>query len=140
MTRTPPAKIEAVTLPWRVKIGFGISGIGRMISSVLVTTYVFYFYTEILLIPSSIATTVTLIGRIWAWFCDPTMGTLIDHASPNKEGKTRHITIHCSVQWTEMPAGCRVSCPSLPPFYSDETQWTCRLKTLFVKYMVVIKQ
>ena len=100
MTRTPPAKIEAVTLPWRVKIGFGISGIGRMISSVLVTTYVFYFYTEILLIPSSIATTVTLIGRIWAWFCDPTMGTLIDHASPNKEGKTRHIIKLCAI-----PAG-----------------------------------
>ena len=37
--RTPPAKIEEVRLPWLNKIGFGLSGIGRMIGSVLVTTY-----------------------------------------------------------------------------------------------------
>lgn len=89
--RTPPAKIEEVRLPWLNKIGFGLSGIGRMIGSVLVTTYLFYFYTEVLYLNAGAATTLTLVGRIWSWFVDPTMGMVIDCAHGKKDGKTRHI-------------------------------------------------
>ena len=89
--KTPPTRIEAVKLPWLTKIAFGVSGIGRMIGSVLVTTYLFYFYTEVLLLDAGIATTLTLIGRIWGWFVDPTMGAVIDRTRGGQDGKTRRI-------------------------------------------------
>lgn len=89
--RTPPASVQAVRLPWTTKICFGISGAGRMLNSVLVTTYLFYFYTEILMLNPAVATTLTTVGRIWSWFVDPTMGAIIDRSSGKKEGKTRHV-------------------------------------------------
>ena len=89
--KTPPTRIEAVKLPWLTKIAYGVSGIGQTIGSVLVTTYLFYFYTEVLLLDAGIATTLTLIGRIWGWFVDPTMGAVIDRTRGGQDGKTRRI-------------------------------------------------
>lgn len=89
--RTTPTSVQDVKLPWITKICFGISGVGRMLNSVLAITYLFYFYTEILMLNPAVATTLTTVGRIWSWFVDPTMGAIIDRSSGKKEGKTRHI-------------------------------------------------
>ena len=82
--RTTPTSVQDVKLPWITKICFGISGVGRMLNSVLAITYLFYFYTEILMLNPAVATTLTTVGRISSWFVDPTMGAIIDRSSGKK--------------------------------------------------------
>lgn len=80
-------------IPWLTKIAYGSTAISSMLSSMLVTTYVFYFYNEILLIPAAAAATISLIGRIWSWFVDPTVAVFIETSKSGKHGKTRRLLL-----------------------------------------------
>lgn len=87
-------------IPWITKIAYGTTGISAMLSSVLVTTYVFFFYTEVLLIPTIAATTITTVGRVWGWLVDPTMAVFIERTKPGKQGKARKL-----LMWFAIPGG-----------------------------------
>lgn len=84
-------------VPLLTKIAYGTTGISTMLSSVLVTTYAFFFYTEILLIPTAAATTITTVGRFWGWLVDPTMAVFIEKTNPGKLGKTRKLLIRFAI-------------------------------------------
>ena len=84
-------------ISWLTKITYGTTGVSTMLSSVLVTTYVFYFYTDVLHIPAGAATTIALIGRIWGWLVDPAMGVFVENAKPGKYGATRKIILQFAI-------------------------------------------
>lgn len=92
-TNTAPDK----NVSWLTKIAYGTTGISAMLSSVLVTTYVFYFYTDVLHIPAGAATTIALIGRIWGWLVDPAMGIFVQSAKPGKYGATRKLLLQFAI-------------------------------------------
>ncbi len=77
-------------LPFLTKISYGCVGAANMLTSVITTSYISYFYMNALGFSASLAGTLSLIGSIWGWFCTPAAGAIIDKTGSKPGGKCRN--------------------------------------------------
>lgn len=89
-------KIEAVKLPWRVRILYSSGEIAKSTIVVMTMMFSLYFYTEIIGINSGVAATIILVAKIWDIVNDPMMGALVDRTR-SKDGKCRMWLKYMSV-------------------------------------------
>ena len=69
---------EAEKLPLREKISYGFGDLASVLFWQTFMLYFTYFYTDIFLIPASVAATLFLVSRIWDGLNDPMMGMIAD--------------------------------------------------------------
>ncbi|MFH1196206.1 MAG: MFS transporter [bacterium] len=65
-------------LPFREKISYGFGDLASVLYWQTFMLYFTYFYTDVFLIPASVAATMFLVSRIWDGVNDPLMGILAD--------------------------------------------------------------
>ena len=65
-------------LPFREKISYGFGDLASVLYWQTFMLYFTYFYTDVFLIPASVAATMFLISRIWDGVNDPMMGIIAD--------------------------------------------------------------
>ncbi len=75
-------------LTFKEKIGYGFGDLASVLYWQTFMLYFTYFYTDIFLIPASIAATMFLISRIWDGVNDPLMGIIADRTN-TRWGKFR---------------------------------------------------
>lgn len=75
-------------LPFYVKICFGMSSISKAAQGLVASTFLLFFYTEALNIPSNMAANVIFLGKVLDVLDDPLTGILLDRTR-SKEGKCR---------------------------------------------------
>ena len=69
---------NAGKLTLREKISYGFGDLASVLYWQTFMLYFTYFYTDVFLIPASVAATMFLISRIWDGFNDPMMGIIAD--------------------------------------------------------------
>jgi Na+/melibiose symporter-like transporter len=77
-------------VPYVRKLGYGIGNLGFGIIFQVVVSYLVFYATVILKIPSSVIGTVVGLGVIWDAVTDPIMGFISDNTSSKKFGR-RHL-------------------------------------------------
>lgn len=77
-------------LPFLTKISYGCVGAANMLTSVITTSYISYFYMNALGFSATMAGTLSLIGSVWGWFCTPVAGAIIDKTGSKPGGKCRN--------------------------------------------------
>ncbi len=65
-------------LPLKEKISYGFGDLASVLYWQTFMLYFTYFYTDVFLIPASVAATMFLISRIWDGINDPMMGIIAD--------------------------------------------------------------
>lgn len=65
-------------LPFREKISYGFGDLASVLYWQTFMLYFTYFYTDVFLIPASVAATLFLVSRIWDGINDPMMGIIAD--------------------------------------------------------------
>lgn len=65
-------------LPFREKISYGFGDLASVLYWQTFMLYFTYFYTDVFLIPASVAATLFLVSRIWDGINDPIMGIIAD--------------------------------------------------------------
>jgi GPH family glycoside/pentoside/hexuronide:cation symporter len=75
-------------LPLREKLAYGFGDLASVLYWQTFMLYFTYFYTDIFLIPASVAATMFLMSRIWDGVNDPMMGMLADRTK-TRWGKFR---------------------------------------------------
>lgn len=88
--------IQAVKLPWKVKILYASGDIAKTTIVVMTMMFSLYFYTEVIGISSGVAATIILVAKIWDIINDPMMGAIVDRTR-SKEGKCRMWLKYMSV-------------------------------------------
>jgi GPH family glycoside/pentoside/hexuronide:cation symporter len=86
---------------------------GTSLTVTLVSTYVMYFYTDVLLLPTGAVAALTLAVRLFDGVVDPFIGHRIDARLPGKYGKFRGIILRWCV-----PLAALTSLLFLPPPFS----------------------
>ncbi|HJX71471.1 MAG TPA: MFS transporter [Bacteroidales bacterium] len=79
---------KTMRLSFREKIGYGFGDLASVLYWQTFMLYFTYFYTDIFLIPASIAATMFLISRVWDGVNDPLMGIIADRTK-TRWGKFR---------------------------------------------------
>lgn len=77
-------------LPFLTKISYGCVGAANMLTSVITTSYITYFYMNALGFSAELAATLSLVGSIWGWICTPAAGAVIDKTGSRPGGKCRN--------------------------------------------------
>lgn len=80
-------------LPFLTKISYGCVGAANMLTSVITSTYLVFFYTNGLGLSGLLAGNLTLIGSAWGWFSTAVGGAVIDKSGSKKGGKCRNFII-----------------------------------------------
>lgn len=75
-------------LPFKEKIAYGFGDLASVLYWQTFMLYFTYFYTDVFLIPASVAATMFLVSRIWDGVNDPLMGIIADRTH-TKWGKFR---------------------------------------------------
>lgn len=75
-------------LSFKEKISYGFGDLASVLYWQTFMLYFTYFYTDVFLIPASVAATMFLISRIWDGINDPMMGMIADRTN-TKWGKFR---------------------------------------------------
>lgn len=75
-------------LSFKEKIAYGFGDLASVLYWQTFMLYFTYFYTDVFLIPASVAATMFLVSRIWDGVNDPVMGMLADRTN-TKWGKFR---------------------------------------------------
>jgi Na+/melibiose symporter-like transporter len=75
-------------LKFKEKIGYGFGDLASVLYWQTFMLYFTYFYTDVFIIPASIAATMFLISRLWDGVNDPMMGIIADRTN-TKWGKFR---------------------------------------------------
>ncbi|MGF7138144.1 MFS transporter [Roseimarinus sediminis] len=75
-------------LPFREKFSYGFGDLASVLYWQTFMLYFTYFYTDIFLIPASVAATMFLVSRIWDGVNDPLMGIIADRTK-TRWGKFR---------------------------------------------------
>lgn len=75
-------------LPFKEKFAYGFGDLASVLYWQTFMLYFTYFYTDVFLIPASIAATMFLVSRIWDGVNDPMMGIIADRTQ-TKWGKFR---------------------------------------------------
>jgi glycoside/pentoside/hexuronide:cation symporter, GPH family len=78
----------AQKLPMREKLSYGFGDLASVLYWQTFMLYFTFFYTDVFLIPASIAATMFLVSRIWDGICDPIMGMIADRTN-TRWGKFR---------------------------------------------------
>ncbi|MBN2215050.1 MAG: MFS transporter [Bacteroidales bacterium] len=79
---------KTMKLSFGEKIGYGFGDLASVLYWQTFMLYFTYFYTDIFLIPASIAATMFLVSRIWDGINDPLMGMIADRTK-TRWGKFR---------------------------------------------------
>lgn len=80
-------------LPFLTKISYGCVGAANMLTSVITSTYLVFFYTNGLGLSGLLAGNLTLIGSAWGWLATAIGGAIIDKSGSKKGGKCRNFII-----------------------------------------------
>ena len=75
-------------LPFREKFAYGFGDLASVLYWQTFMLYFTYFYTDVFLIPASVAATMFLVSRIWDGINDPMMGIIADRTQ-TRWGKFR---------------------------------------------------
>jgi glycoside/pentoside/hexuronide:cation symporter, GPH family len=75
-------------LSLKEKLGYGFGDLASVLYWQTFMLYFTYFYTDIFLLPASVAATMFLVSRLWDGVNDPLMGIIADRTS-SKWGKFR---------------------------------------------------
>lgn len=70
------------------KASYGFAAVGSYMVAGITQSYLMYFFTDILIIPSSFVMMLMIVARIWDAANDPMMGVIVDRTS-TKYGKMR---------------------------------------------------
>ena len=70
------------------KAAYGFAAVGSFMVANVVASYLSYFLTDILIVPTVFVTVLMTVARIWDMINDPLMGVLIDRTH-TKNGKMR---------------------------------------------------
>ncbi|MBN2613716.1 MAG: MFS transporter [Bacteroidales bacterium] len=81
-------KSTSMRLSLREKIGYGFGDLASVLYWQTFMLYFTYFYTDVFLIPASIAATMFLVSRLWDGINDPLMGIIADRTN-TRWGKFR---------------------------------------------------
>jgi Na+/melibiose symporter-like transporter len=79
---------KSMRLSFGEKIGYGFGDLASVLYWQTFMLYFTYFYTDVFLIPASIAATMFLVSRIWDGINDPLMGMIADRTN-TRWGKFR---------------------------------------------------
>ena len=102
--------VQAVNLPWRVRLCFGAGSIGKTLINCVMAAFMLFFYVDVMGMDSVVVSAVILIAKIWDIINDPMMGFLVDRTTGKKEGKCRFWLKYFSV-----PGGvCLALCMFMP--------------------------
>lgn len=83
-------------LPLKEKISYGFGDLASVLYWQTFMLYFTYFYTDVFLIPASVAATMFLISRIWDGVNDPMMGIIADRTK-TKWGHFRPYLLWLSI-------------------------------------------
>ncbi|MGN1122920.1 MAG: MFS transporter [Eubacterium sp.] len=72
----------------REKAAYGIAAMGSYMAAGVVQSYLMYFFTDILIVPSTFVMVLMIVARVWDAVNDPIMGVIIDSTN-TKYGKMR---------------------------------------------------
>jgi glycoside/pentoside/hexuronide:cation symporter, GPH family len=75
-------------LPFKEKISYGFGDLASVLYWQTFMLYFTYFYTDVFLIPASVAATMFLVSRLWDGVNDPLMGIIADRTQ-TRWGKFR---------------------------------------------------
>lgn len=83
-------------VPFLEKISYGFGDLASVLYWQTFMLYFTYFYTDVFLIPASVAATMFLISRLWDGVNDPMMGVLADRTN-TRWGKFRPYMLWMSI-------------------------------------------
>lgn len=106
-------------LPFKEKFAYGFGDLASVLYWQTFMLYFTYFYTDVFLIPASVAATMFLVSRIWDGVNDPMMGILADRT------KTRWGKFRPYLLWLCVPfAIAGVLAFTVPDFgYTGKVIW-----------------
>ena len=70
------------------KVSYGFAAVGSYMVAGITQSYLMYFFTDILIIPSAFVMMLMIVARVWDALNDPMMGVTVDRTS-TKYGKMR---------------------------------------------------
>lgn len=70
------------------KASYGFAAVGSYMVAGVTQSYLMYFFTDILIIPSAFVIVLMIVARVWDALNDPMMGVIVDRTS-TKYGKMR---------------------------------------------------
>lgn len=70
------------------KASYGFAAVGSYMVAGITQSYLMYFFTDILIIPSAFVIVLMIVARVWDALNDPMMGVIVDRTS-TKYGKMR---------------------------------------------------
>lgn len=70
------------------KASYGFAAVGSYMVAGITQSYLMYFFTDILIIPSAFVMILMIVARVWDALNDPMMGVIVDRTS-TKYGKMR---------------------------------------------------
>lgn len=70
------------------KASYGFAAVGSYMVAGITQSYLMYFFTDILIIPSAFVMMLMIVARVWDALNDPMMGVIVDRTS-TKYGKMR---------------------------------------------------
>ena len=113
-------------------MSYAICGFGQNLISQVVSAYLTYYLTDGLLVASSTVGYIMLGARIFDAFCDPIMGTIVDHTH-SKWGKSRPYLLFASIPIAILTIICFLPYQKmgLPFGNQDKSYETIILVTLF---------
>jgi glycoside/pentoside/hexuronide:cation symporter, GPH family len=88
-------------LPMREKLSYGFGDLASVLYWQTFMLYFTYFYTDVFLIPASVAATMFLISRVWDGVNDPMMGMVADRTK-TRWGKFRPYMLWLCVPFAVM--------------------------------------
>ncbi|MGE8205347.1 MFS transporter [Heyndrickxia sp. NPDC080065] len=83
-------------IPFKDMVGYSFGAFGFMLMFMTVTTYLMYFYTDIMGISAAAAGTIFLIARLIDACFGPIVGTIADRTT-SKHGKYRPFMLWCII-------------------------------------------
>ena len=96
-------------LSWKVKICYGIGSFGKVVQGLAASTFLLYFYTEIMGVNAGLAGSIIFFGKLFDIINDPIIGALVDRTK-SKEGRCRAY-----LKYVPVPAGiCMALCFLIP--------------------------
>lgn len=78
------------------KASYGFAAVGSYMVAGITQSYIMYFFTDILIIPSAFVMMLMIVARVWDALNDPMMGVTVDRTS-TKYGKMRPYVLVGSV-------------------------------------------
>lgn len=96
-------------LSWKIKISYSIGSFGKVVQGLAASTFLLYFYTEIVGVNAGLAGSIIFFGKLFDIINDPIIGALVDRTK-SKEGRCRVY-----LKYIPVPTGiCMALCFLIP--------------------------